>query len=425
MELEKLKRCTDWFKVHSIKDLDDPSKRVGRKELVVSLDQYPFDFGLGPNPREPVLTSPVSKKIGETLAENWQNFHLLNRGVTLVAKSLDYDNKSQRVRLVLDEAEEEKRYFGILDGGNTNARINEWRTVLSGEEAAERLTQGFVNVQVLLPQLKGASEPTGKMFDLLNDIKEARNTSVQVKTKSLADARKHFETLKSVMKETPYYNDMSWHEGQPGSIDALQIVIFLMMYYPSFCSAAGGEPSNAYGHKERCLDAFLEYAASEPDELAKWMRLLPTMIDLFDELQTTFPDHYEGRFGKIKEVQIYDQRLYERGNKKYRKSPMKSMFLGKEMKYSYPVGWLYPLFAAFRFLAASDKSGKSVTWKRDPVEFWKLHGQEICERYMPHIIAAGYEPKTIATNPLSYQAVRQAVSDLFKDDLLREAGIAV
>lgn len=63
--------------------------------------------------------------------------------------------------------------------------------------------------------------------------------------------------------------------------------------------------------------------------------------------------------------------------------------------------------------------------RRDPVEFWKLHGQEVCERYMPHIIAAGYEPKTIATNPLSYQAVRQAVSDLFKDDLLREAGIAV
>ena len=44
---------------------------------------------------------------------------------------------------------------------------------------------------------------------------------------------------------------------------------------------------------------------------------------------------------------------------------------------------------------------------------------------MPHIIAAGYEPKKIAQNPLCYQAVRQKVTELFKDDLLRKAGIPI
>jgi hypothetical protein len=33
--------------------------------------------------------------------------------------------------------------------------------------------------------------------------------------------------------------------------------------------------------------------------------------------------------------------------------------------------------------------------------------------------------KKIATNPLCYQAVRQTVTDLFKDELLEKAGIAV
>ena len=425
MDLEKLKKCADWFRVHSFRDLDDPSAQVARKEIIVSLDQYPFDFGLGPNPRQPVLTSPVSKKIGETLQENWVNFHLLNRGVTVVAKSIDYDNKSQRVRLLLDESEEEKRLFGILDGGNTNARINKWREELEEEPAKERLPQSFVNMQVLLPHLGGAGEPSSEMLDLLNDIKEARNTSVQVKSKSLADARKHFDTLKSVLLNEPYFGDISWHEGQGGSLDALQIITLLMMYYPSFCEAAEGhEPSNAYGHKERCLDAFLEYAEKEPDRLDNWIKILPTTLHLFDELQVKFPDYYEGRFGKIDEVQIYDERRYERGNKKYRKTPVKSQFLGIKMKYSYPVGWLYPLFAAFRILAGLDKTTGDIVWKRDPLQFWQTHGQELCLRYMPHVTAAGYEPKRIATNLLCYQAMRQAVSDLYKDELLQEAGIS-
>lgn len=422
MELHTFKKCTDWFRTNSYKDLEDPSGQVSRKEAVVPLDQYPFDFGLGPNPRQPVLTSPVSKRIGETLVENWENFHLLNRGITVVVKSVEYDNKSQRLRLVLDESPEDERLYGILDGGNTNARLNKWREELE-DAAQQRLHETFVNMQILIPNVKG-NIPSPEMLDLLNDIKEARNTSVQVKTKSLADARCHFETLKATLQHEPYFGQISWHEGSGGSIDALQIISLLMVYYPSFCAASeGGEPSNAYGHKERCLDAFLEYAEKEPDQLDAWIRILPKTLKLFDKMQMTFPDHYAGRFGKITEVQIYDERRYERGNKKYRKTPTKSLFLGKTMKYSYPAGWLYPIFAAFRILAGPDKSGGGVVWKRDPLEFWLNHGQEICERYFPHVVAAGYEPKKVATNLLAYQAVRQSVNDLYKDELLKEAGI--
>ena len=425
MELEKLKHCGDWFKVHALRDLDDPSGQVARKEMVVSLEQYPHDFSLGPNPRQPVLTSPVSKRIGETLKEDWRNFHLLNRGVTVIAKAVEFDNKTQRVRLMLDETEEEKPVFGILDGGNTNARVNLWRQELP-DEASAHLNEAFINVQVLIPHLNGAAAPTGEMLDLLNDIKDARNTSVQVKTKSLADARKHFDSLKSILQKELYFEEISWHEGQGGSIDALQLVSFLMMYYPSFSKASeGGEPSNAYGHKERCLDAFLDYSSREPEILEKWIQILPDIVRLYDELQVTFPKHYGGRFGGINEVQIYDERRYERGNKKYRKTPIKSQFLSAQMKYSYPAGWLYPLFAAFRLLAGPDKGNTKIVWKKDPFDFWHTYGAEICERYAPHFTAAGFEPKKIATNLLCYQAMRQAISDLYKDELLREAGITV
>jgi len=34
--------------------------KIERREMVVSLDQYPYGFGLGPNPRLPNLGSLVS-----------------------------------------------------------------------------------------------------------------------------------------------------------------------------------------------------------------------------------------------------------------------------------------------------------------------------------------------------------------------------
>jgi hypothetical protein len=422
----RLKTCTDWFRVHDFKDLADPTGQVARKEVVVSLDQYPYDFGLGPNPREPVLTSPVSKKIGATLEENGQNFHLLNRGVTIVAKSAEYDNKTGRMRLVLAEEEEEKRFFGILDGANTNARINKYREELPEEKSKEELTKRFVNAQILIPELGSTSVPSPEMMNLLNDIKEARNTSVQVKPKSIADAPRHFDVFKSVLQNEPYAAEVSWHEGERGSIDCQSIVTLLMMYYPRFCDEADGrEPSNAYGHKERCLDAFLEYAKDEPDELEAWIKLVPDLIRFFVHLQVTFPKHYGGRFGGFKEVPIHDEQRHERGNKKYRKTAPKSQFLGHDMKYSYPTGWLYPIYAAFRVLVSPSKEGGGLAWKTDPVRFWQENGDEICKRYAPHLTAVGYDTKKVATNVICYQAMRQAVTDLYKDQIIREAGLTV
>jgi len=423
MNLKNLKTCTEWFRVQAMKSLEDPTEQVDRREVLVSLDQYPYDFGLGPNPREPVLTSPVSRKIGDTLRENGSNFHLLNRGITIVAKSVEFDNKTSRLRLVLDEEEDEKRFFGILDGGNTNARINKWREDLAEEKVKDELDQRFVNVQILVPKLDVTSPG---MTDLLNDIKEARNTSVQVKEKSIADARHHFDVLKSVLQDQPYFGKISWHEGQGGAIDAQTIVILLMIYYPRFCDEADGrEPSNAYGHKDRCLDAYLKYADEEPKQLEAWIRLVPQMLEFFDQLQVTLPNHYAGHFGRIKEVQIYDEKRFERGNKKYRKTAAQSHFLSSDMKYSYPLGWLYPLYAAFRVLAGPSADGKTVAWKKDPLAFWEKNADEICKRYEPHLTAVGYEPKKVATNLICYQAMRQAVTDLYKDEIIREAGLTV
>lgn len=423
MDSISLKKCTDWFGVREFKSLDDPTGRVARKEIVVSLDQYPDDFGLGPNPREPQTKSKVSRHIADTLEESHENLHLLNRGITVVAKGAQYDNKSQRVRLSLHDTEEEERYFGILDGGNTNARIKLWRSGLSKEDAESLLRETFVNMTVLIPTLDADEQPSMTMEDLLNDIKEARNTSVQVKEKDLADARRHFDRLKIVLREEPYYGRIGWHAGDKGTIDALDIISLLMIFYPRFCEdAEGGEPYGVYGHKGRCLDAYLDYAEKEPDELELWIEIVPSLVKLFDKLQLTFPTKYKGRFGGIADVRIYDETKYERGSKRYRKTPFRSKFLDLEMKYSSPIAFIYPIFAAFRVLVSSDDAGR-VTWKRDPIKFWEQHGERIAAQFQAHMKQLEFVPRKIATSLTCYQATRHAVKDCYKDELLKEAGI--
>lgn len=425
MDFANLKKCRDWFGVKEFKSLEDPTGRVARKELIVSLDQYPHDFSLGPNPREPQMNNKVSRGIAETLEEDHENFHLLNRGVIVMAKGAQYDNRSQRVRLSLHETEEEERYFGILDGGNTNKRINVWRSNLSEEDEKSLLPKTFVNVTVLIPTLSSEGVPSTTIENLVADITEARNTSVQVKSKSLADARRHFDRLKDVLKNEPYFDRISWKEGDKGTIDALDIISLLMIFYPQFCKdTEGGEPYGVYGHKSRCLDAYLDYAKKEPEELEIWIEIVPSLVRLFDELQSTFPYKYPGRFGTISEVRIYDEAKHESGSKKYRKTPFWSKFLGCEMKYSSPAAFVYPIFAAFRVLAGSGDSGH-VTWKQDPIKFWERHGKRISDQFWPHMKVLDFIPKKVATSLICYQATRHAVNDCYKDELLKAAGIQV
>lgn len=421
MNLATLKRPTDWFRVHSLRKIDDPSGQIDRRELVVALDQYPVEIGLGPNPRHPDPKSRVARDIRDTLVENGGNFHLLNRGITILAKDLDYDNKTERTRLHLHETEDEEAYYGILDGGNTNAQINEWRSEVPDESAAEELKRRFVNLQVLVPRTQASSE----VESLLNDIKEARNNSVQVKQKSLADARHHFELLKNVLAEEPFFKEISWREGDPGKIDVLTIITLLLVFYPPFSeNAPDREPNGAYGRKEKCLDAFLTYSEKQGDDLDRWIRFLPDMLRLFDDIQYSFPSALGGKFGGIAEVRIFDERKYEKGTKKYRKTPYKTVFSDRDLKYEYPTGWLFPLYSAFRVLLGPAKIGTSLAWKRDPFTFWNKHQEELCARFEPHLKSVGYETKKVASGTITYSAIRAAVTNLYKDDLLAEAGIS-
>ena len=84
---------------------------------------------------------------------------------------------------------------------------------------------------------------------------------------------------------------------------------------------------------------------------------------------------------------------------------------------------MYPVFAGFRVLLKMDDESGQVIWKKDPIKFWMDNGNSILQQFKPHMDNAGFDSKKIAQSPTCYQAVRHAVTDLYKDELLQDAGI--
>src|ERR1700683_1450828 len=67
------------------------------------------------NPREVNMRSTVYKAISQTLTQEPERFHERNRGISVVAESLAFDDKKQEVILKLSDA----ALHGVVDGAHT------------------------------------------------------------------------------------------------------------------------------------------------------------------------------------------------------------------------------------------------------------------------------------------------------------------
>ncbi len=67
------------------------------------------------NPREVNRRSSVYRQIAQTLTQEPARFHERNRGITLVAQDLTYDDKRKEVVLSLDDV----KLHGVVDGAHT------------------------------------------------------------------------------------------------------------------------------------------------------------------------------------------------------------------------------------------------------------------------------------------------------------------
>lgn len=344
------------FPVISFRKISTPSdEKLGKTYIaVINVKDLPqeFDEWRALNPRDPKLSSGVSKKILETLENQPDLFLLKNRGITILVEGIDFDNQSNILKVEMSDAS----LNGLLDGGHTFKVIRSFVDGLGQDELAD------VNALVKLEILEGVRDRS----DVIG-IVEARNTSTQVKEQSIEELKDTFAAIKEALTGKPYEGRIAYKEyelledGSKKDIDIKEILSYLVCFdVESFDK--NKHPIKAYSTKAILVDHF----SSRKKEMEKYVKLLPEMLELRDAIYLELPDAYNksaneeagGKFGKLTGVT-------DTSSKK-KMGDVVLEFTGKKSHYRIPSGFIYPILASFRNLVGI-KDDKCY-WKADPIK---------------------------------------------------------
>jgi hypothetical protein len=305
-----------------------------------------FQLGQIPwvNPRHPNAHSQMARTITASAFENRGKFHLLNRGVTLIAE----DGKLEHETLSVSFGTAEKR--GLVDGGTT---VGALLAAIAGgfNQSQEKSEQQFVKVQVFC----------GSWTDEeVVDLAEALNTSVQVDAFSIANLSGKFDWIKEALKSRKLPFKVSYFKNDDGEVSIENIIQWMALFMVD-------EPSTAYSSKEKCLDHY-EKNVSEYEKCADVlvdMIRLSEYIPLHSKIQYNAPGDK-----KFKKLAIISDST--------KGSTYNLPVLGEAIDFAPHKAWVFPLLASLR--PALDKSKKPYKWKMDPFKLFDRLAPELMSR---------------------------------------------
>ena len=299
-----------------------------RYYAVVPLGDIPSEWAgwLEVNARDSSDKGKVPTAIRTTLSEKPDWFAAYNRGLTVVASSVHWDNRTNLLTLSFDDP----NYHGVLDGGHTLRVILDERSRSDGEDQ-----EGFCNIEIF----------TGLEDSEIPGVVDARNTSKQVASKSLLNLEGAFNGLKAAIGKKA--DLIAWKENEDQEFDVRELIGILTALDPSSVKD-NVQPVIAYSGKEVCLKRF----KANPTGFQKLYGVASDALELWDAIQYWLPSGYNritgGKFGKLT------------GVKHMPKRPKELPFIGKTTEYSTPLGYIYPVLSAFRAMLV-EKNGQ-WTW---------------------------------------------------------------
>ena len=133
--------------------------------------------------------------------------------------------------------------------------------------------------------------------DIIENLAEARNTSVQVDAKSMAELAEKFDPIKEGLEGMPFFKRIAFKQNQISvddetgkknkMIDAREIVAIISMFNISLYDALH-HPTQAYSSKAKMLDMYLK----NPEEYREYVNIMPDIFDLYDAVEMEFADAY-------------------------------------------------------------------------------------------------------------------------------------
>lgn len=348
------KKSSFTFPVVSFRHLENPFQKKGFRDYFAVIDSRSLPDLSGwrkINVRDPKLTGSIPRAIRHSIHDNPDLFLFMNRGIVLAVDSIQFDNKSSELTIMLTDPNN----HGLLDGGHS------YNIIL---EETENLTEPqYIKIEML----------EGFDLDAITQIVDARNTSNQVKDESLMNLAGEFDKLKKALEGAPYLSQIAFKEfetdddDKPKPIDIREIVAILTAFDKDHFTETS-HPINTYRSKAVCLKHFKD----NPESFKKIYPIAKEILDLYDFIQLKLPMLYNkargqsgevsgGKFGKLTGVTYYGE------------SRQYLYFLQKKSTYSVPLGFVYPILGAFRALL-EEKKGRYV-WGKGLDPFKLLSGE--------------------------------------------------
>lgn len=388
--IKKTMRVSD----NNFRKFEDPLGNGKSKKYIfyVKTCDVPDGIPMATNPRDQKLTSSVANAIKDSLLSNDGLFHLKNRGIILSAKRVRFDNRLQEVCIEFDD----ESCHGNIDGGHT------YKILLENND--KKLDQ-YVQFEVM----------TG-VEDMIADLAEARNTSVAVDAKSMAELRAKFDPIKEGLEGMPFYKRISFKQNQITRdvdtnkalkmIDARDVVSIICMFNIEKYNNTE-HPTKAYSGKQAMLNTYL----NDPQHYRKFVNVIPDIFDLYEAIETEFALAYNENGRKYGRKTYSGYKTDDEGNPV---SVGKSKFGQNEIFYKIPDGLIYPMLASFRVLLMFDPISEKYKWidGKDPITAWKKNKVALTKSIMDLAGSLGDKPTVFGKDPSLWNYVYMVLSSL-------------
>lgn len=358
--------------------------------LLMKAKDIPFDIPKDPNPREQNIDKGIYKRVRESLISSVDpTFHLKNKGITLIAQSVNYLEKKEEVEINFREGD------GIVDGGHTYEIIKD---TINKDECPENQ---YLKLEIL----------TGINRDLIDDIAEGLNTAMQVQKMSLENLRKEFDWIKEILKNESYENQIAFKENETGVIDIREIIGIMTLFNIDLYPSNEDHPKIAYTSKASTLDLYLK----KQNTYKKLSNILKDILYLYDYVQIKGKDlynnKYKGKAGALAFAQHKKRGFYD------------FIFANAKGQTKLFDGALYPILGAFRFLVEQKKNDEFYSWKLksfDEVKaFYEKIGAQLINNTKTTSDSLGKNPNAIGKDHNHWDNLYKTVALAYFEETLK------
>jgi hypothetical protein len=304
------------------------------------------------NPRD-VKRSGVWNQIKDTLIDEPERFFQRNRGLTISASNVEYDEKKKEVVILLLRPE----LHGLLDGGHTFDAIQ----FVLNNPAEDSPTNSSIPADVFIKVITGVTE------EQIAEIAGGLNSSKQVDLTSITNLHGYFEKLQMALRGQPYENLIAYKMFEDKPIPVQEILYYLAVFDAESYSETK-HPTALFGRKEGIVRNFAKQAETGvPD--SPFQILVTRAPDIL-----RLRDLIEQKVAAMENIGHFnvDKKGKKVGHKSHRKNPLH--FLDTTIDKKISLGWIMPMLGGFR---------ANVDWNKPKGSFsWKLPNDELLDRCM-------------------------------------------